>query len=228
MLRRLIATTMAVTASASPRPIVVGLTGSIGMGKSTASKWLKSAGVKVHDADACVHALYAPGGAAVAPVCTAFPGVEAADGGIDRAKLSAALREPGVSIEALNKIVHPLVKADRDAFIERSADAGEWLVVLDVPLLLETMDEETRQNLLSALLVVSAPADVQRARVLSRPGMTSDKFDFILSKQVPDATKRAAADFLIETGHESFTPARARMRLSVASTLLIPLPQHSH
>lgn len=181
------------------------------MGKSTASKWLKSAGIPVHDADACVHALYAAGGPAVAPVCAAFPGVMADDGSIDRAKLSAALREPGASIEALNKIVHPLVKADREAFVERSAHAGEWLVVLDIPLLLETMDAETRGTLLAALLVVSAPADVQRARVLSRPGMTADKFEFILGKQVPDAAKRAAADFIIETGHESFAPARARM-----------------
>jgi dephospho-CoA kinase len=213
MLRRFLATTVAMASAAVARspPVVVGLTGSIGMGKSTASNWLKSAGIKVHDADACVHALYAPNGPAVAPVCAAFPGVEATDGSIDRAKLSAALRQPGASIETLNKIVHPLVTADRDAFVLRAAADGEWLVVLDIPLLLETMDATTRYRLLDAIVVVSAPADIQRARVLARPGMTADKFEFILSKQVPDADKRAAADFIIETGHESFAPARAQL-----------------
>lgn len=189
------------------------------MGKSTASNWLKRAGIKVHDADACVHGLYGPNGPAVEPVCAAFPGVMADDGSIDRGKLSSALREPGASIEMLNKIVHPLVAADRDAFIVRAAADGEWLVVLDIPLLLETMDEATRSRILDAVVVVSAPAEVQRARVLERPGMTAEKFEYILSKQVSDAEKRAAADFIIETGHESFAPARAQLARCLESLL---------
>ena len=222
MLRRVVATTVAMISGAAsalpPRPIVVGLTGSIGMGTSTASNWLKRAGIKVHDADACVHGLYGPNGPAVEPVCAAFPGVMADDGSIDRGKLSSALREPGASIEMLNKIVHPLVAADRDAFIVRAAADGEWLVVLDIPLLLETMDEATRSRILDAVVVVSAPAEVQRARVLERPGMTAEKFEYILSKQVSDAEKRAAADFIIETGHESFAPASSASALPRASS----------
>ena len=194
MLRRFLATTVAMASAAVARspPVVVGLTGSIGIGKSTASNWLKSAGIKVHDADACVHALYAPNGPAVAPVCAAFPGVEATDGSIDRAKLSAALRQPGASIETLNKIVHPLVTADRDAFVLRAAADGEWLVVLDIPLLLETMDATTRYRLLDAIVVVSAPADIQRARVLARERHCGGRR--VAGAGVPTATQRDLGD----------------------------------
>ena len=210
-MRRSLLSVMTTTALA--RPIVIGLTGSIGMGKSTASTYLRSAGVRVHDADACVHSLYSPGGAAVEPVCAAFPGVRGAAGGIDRSLLSAAVAKVGKdeALKTLERIVHPLVAADRDGFIEQAANDGEWLVVLDVPLLLETMSAADRGQLCDALVVVSAPADVQRERVLARPGMSADKFEFILSKQVPDAEKRAAADFIIDTSSPSLAPARAQL-----------------
>ena len=146
----------AATTRAVSRPTIVGLTGSIGMGKSTAAEYFKRTGVRVHDADACVHKLYAPGGAAVDPVCEAFPGVQSDEGGIDRSKLSAALLTAGkdASFKQLEKIVHPLVTADRDAFIQRASEDGEWVVVLDVPLLFETMDVGVRANLLDAIVVV--------------------------------------------------------------------------
>jgi len=196
-------------------PVVVGLTGSIGMGKSTASAWCRKVGIPVHDADACVHALYGPGGAAVEPVGSLFPGVATDMAGVDRTKLSAALQSAPVgrdtALKQLEAIVHPLVTSDRESFIAKAAADGAWCVVLDIPLLFETMGVEARAKLLDALVVVSAPADIQRARVLARPGMSEDKFEFILSKQVPDATKREAADYIIETGHESYAPARAQL-----------------
>lgn len=193
-------------------PVIVGLTGSIGMGKSTASQWCRRAGILVHDADACVHKLYGPGGAAVEAVGRAFPGVVSAEG-VDRQALSAAVAAAGrdSALKTLEGIVHPLVTADRQAFISSAAAAGTWCVVLDIPLLLETMDAEARAKLLDALVVVSAPAQIQRARVLERQAMTEEKLSFILSKQVPDADKRAAADFVIETGFDSFAPARAQL-----------------
>jgi dephospho-CoA kinase len=147
--------------SAALRPFVIGLTGSIGMGKSTAVSWLRKAGVRVHDADATVHRLYSPGGAAVKPLSVLIPGVEAVDGGIDRAKLSAKLRAGEANLKDVEKIVHPLVAADRDYFLDEAARDGEWLVVLDVPLLLETTDEAARSKLLDSLLVVTAPPQVR-------------------------------------------------------------------
>jgi len=224
-----LSTTMAML---SARPVIVGLTGSIGMGKSTASNYLRKAGFRVHDADATVHRLYAAGGAAVAPVCGAFPGVQAVEGGIDRTKLSAGLREGRFNLKELEKIVHPLVAADRNAFLEQAASDGEWLVVLDMPVLMESMDAAARSQLLDALVVVSAPADVQRARVLARPGMTDEKLDFILSKQVADATKRAAADFVIDTGPlpsgvASFAPARAQLANCLHSLALTHAPKYA-
>ncbi len=208
--------------SAAARPVVIGLTGSIGMGKSTAVSWLRKAGFRVHDADATVHRLYSPGGAAAKALSVLIPGVEAVDGGIDRAKLSTKLRAGEASLKDVEKIVHPLVAADRDSFLDDAARDGEWLVVLDVPLLLETTDEAARSKLIDSLLVVSAPAGVQRARVLARPGMTEDQFQFILTKQIPDVVKRAAADFVIDTGptasgFESFAPARANLAATLTS-----------
>jgi dephospho-CoA kinase len=193
-------------------PVIVGLTGSIGMGKSTASAWCRKVGIPVHDADACVHSLYGPGGAAVQPVGAAFPGV-ASDAGIDRAALSAAVAAAGreTALKTLEGIVHPLVTTDREAFVAQAAADGAWCVVLDIPLLFETMDPEARTKDFDALVVISAPAEIQRARVLARPGMTEEKFAFLLSKQVPDATKRAAADYVIETGFDSYAPARAQL-----------------
>ena len=182
---RLSSAVLASLGAASPRPIVLGLTGSIGMGKSTASEWWRRAGIRVHDSDATVHALYAAGGAAVAPIGQAFPGVLAVDGGIDRAALSQAITAAGreQSFKALEKIVHPLVSASRTAFVAEAAAAGEWLVVVDVPLLFETHADEAslRDSEVDAVLVVSAPEDVQVARVLARPGMTREKLQVLLA-----------------------------------------------
>jgi dephospho-CoA kinase len=176
---------------------VLGLTGSIGMGKSTVASMLSNdSAVPVLDADAVVHALYAPGGAAVAPVGALFPSA-VVDGGVDRAALSKAVVGDAAALAALEAAVHPLVAAERRAWLARQEAAGAPLVVLDVPLLYETDGDAG----VDAVVVVSAPADVQRARVLARGGtMTEAKLDAILARQVPDAVKRQRADFVIETG----------------------------
>ena len=168
----------------------LGLTGGIGMGKSTASGMFRELGHPVWDADAAVHRLYAPGGAAVAPVAAAFPGT-LTDGGIDRARLRQALAADPSGFPRLEENVHPLVAADRADFIARHAAAP--IVVLDIPLLYET----GAQTGLDGVAVVSAPAEVQRARVMSRPGMTEENFRLILSRQMPDAEKRQRADWVI-------------------------------
>jgi len=172
--------------------IVLGLTGSIGMGKTTTAALFREAGAPVYDADAAVHALYAAGGAAVAPVEAAFPGV-VIDRAIDRRLLSAAITADPSGLKRLEAIVHPLVAAERAAFLE-AAKASD-VVVLDIPLLFETHAE----TLVQAVVVVSAPYEVQRARVLSRPDMSEDKFQALLARQTPDAEKRCRADFLIDT-----------------------------
>lgn len=171
--------------------LVLGLTGSIGMGKSTTAQMFRDAGVPVWDADATVHRLYAPGGAAVAPVAALVPAALAADGGIDRAALRAALAaDPGL-IAALDAIVHPLVAQDRAAFLQGTAAE---IVVLDVPLLYEVGGAAH----CDAVVVVSAPAEVQRERVLAR-GLSEAEFRVILGRQMPDAEKRARSDYVIET-----------------------------
>jgi dephospho-CoA kinase len=175
--------------------IILGLTGSIGMGKSTTGAMFQAEGVPVYDSDAAVHALYASGGAAVAPVEAAFPGV-VVDGAIDRAKLSAAVVGDPEALQKLEAIVHPLVGAHRIGFFEDAQAAGHDIVVLDVPLLYETGGDKKVHK----VVVVSAPADVQRARVLARPEMTEAKLDAILARQLPDAEKRGRADFVIDTG----------------------------
>ena len=172
--------------------IILGLTGSIGMGKSTTAKMFADAGVPVSDADRMVHALYA--GAAVPHIEKAFPGT-VSDGVVDRDKLAATVLGDPARLRELEAIVHPLVRAETDAFVERHRQAGAPLIVLDIPLLFETGG----MNRVDRILVVTAPADVQRERVLSRPGMTEEKFDAILAKQVPDAEKRRRADFVIDT-----------------------------
>jgi dephospho-CoA kinase len=173
--------------------IVLGLTGSIGMGKSTTAGLFREAGVPVQDADQVVTELYAQGGAAVAPVGEAFPGV-VRDGSIDRPALSKRVLGDPAALKRLEAIVHPLVRAERDRFLEVAKDAD--VVVFDVPLLLETgVDRD-----MDAVVVVSTSEDVQRARVLERPGMTEDKLAQILARQIPDAEKRARADFVIDTG----------------------------
>ncbi len=174
--------------------IVVGLTGSIGMGKSTVTAMFAEAGAAVWNADDAVHRLYAKGGAAVAPVAAEFP--EAVkDGAIDRQALSALVLGDPARLKRLEAIVHPLVAADRAGFLESAAARGEKLAVLDIPLLFETGAEAS----FDAVVVVSAPYKVQRARVLARPGMSAEKFEAILAKQVPDAEKRAQADYVIDT-----------------------------
>jgi dephospho-CoA kinase len=172
--------------------IVLGLTGSIGMGKTTTAALFREAGVPVYDADVAVHALYAAGGAAVVPVEAAFPGV-VVEGAIDRGKLSERVAADPTVLPQLEAIVHPLLAAERAAFL-KSAEGAD-VVVLDIPLLFETHAERQVQ----AVVVVSAPEDVQRHRVLSRPGMTEAKFTALLARQIPDAEKRRRADFVIET-----------------------------
>lgn len=172
---------------------ILGLTGSIGMGKSATARMFRALGVPVHDADAAVHALYR--GAAVAPVEAAFPGV-ARDGAIDRAALGARVLGDPEAMARLEAIVHPLVHAEEQAFLARARASGARLVVLDIPLLFETGGVGRTH----AVAVVSAPKGVQRARVLARQGMTEDKFETILAKQMPDAEKRRRAHFVIDTG----------------------------
>jgi dephospho-CoA kinase len=191
--------------------ITIGLTGSIGMGKSTTLAMFAAEGVPVYDADAEVHALYAPGGAAVAPVEAAFPGV-VKDGAVHRPTLSERVLGDPAELARLNAIVHPLLGASRAAFFERATAAGADMVVLDIPLLFETGGEKR----LDVVVVASAPADVQRARVLARPDMSEAKLDAILARQMTDADKRARADFVVDTG-AGLEPARAQVRAIIAA-----------
>jgi dephospho-CoA kinase len=184
---------------------VIGLTGSIGMGKSTTAAMFRELGAPVHDADAAVHELYDVGGAAVAPVGAAFPGV-VRDGRIDRQALSARVLDDPQALARLNAIVHPLVGAHRDRFLAEAERRGAELVVYDIPLLFETGGHES----VDAIVVVTAPAETQRARVLARPGMTPERLDAILARQLPDAEKRARADYVIETGR-GLDAARAQV-----------------
>lgn len=169
---------------------LLGLTGGIGMGKSTASDMFRALGHPVWDADAAVHRLYAAGGAAVAPVAKAFPDA-LVDGAIDRSVLRDILAQDSTALTRLETIVHPLVGQDRANFIARHSDAP--LIVLDIPLLFETR----AQNAMDGVAVVSAPPEIQRQRVMARPGMTDQTLGLILSRQMPDSDKRARADWII-------------------------------
>jgi dephospho-CoA kinase len=173
---------------------VLGLTGSIGMGKSTAAAMFRAAGVKVHDSDAAVHALYR--GAAAPLVEAAFPGT-VREGTVDRAALAARVIGDPAAMARLESFVHPLVRKDREAFLAAAHAAGESIVVLDIPLLFETGAE----NEVDAVLVVTASEAVQKARIAERPGMTEEKLAAILERQMPDAEKRRRADFHIDTSH---------------------------
>jgi dephospho-CoA kinase len=186
--------------------IVIGLTGSVGMGKSATAALFAEAGVPVYDADAEVRRLYAPGGAAVAKVEAAFPGV-VADGAVDRGRLGERVLGDPDALARLNAIVWPLMGEARAEFFRRAREAGAEVAVLDIPLLLETGGERS----VDKVVVVSAPAELQKQRVLGRPGMTEAKFDALLAAQMPDATKRARADFVIDTSRD-FDHARRQVR----------------
>jgi len=175
------------------RPFVLGLTGSIGMGKSTVAAMLRELGVPVFDADAAVHQLQGPGGALLPAIEAAFPGTTGPDG-VDRPKLGAAVFGNPSELARLEAIVHPAVAGMRSAFLKESA--GAPVICFDIPLLYE----KGHGSDLDAVAVVSAPADMQRARVLARPGMTETKFEQILAIQVPDSEKRLRADYVIDTG----------------------------
>jgi dephospho-CoA kinase len=185
--------------------ILVGLTGSIGMGKTTTARLFAEEGAAVHDSDAAVHDLYAAGGAAVAAVDALFPGVVQA-GAVDRRRLAErVVNDP--QAKRLEAAIHPLVAAHRDDFLAGARAAGAKIVVLDIPLLFETGAD----RLVDKVVVVSAPLSVQRDRVMARPGMTEAKFAAILARQTPDAEKRARADFVIDTG-SGIEAARAQVR----------------
>jgi len=190
--------------------ITLGLTGSIGMGKSATGQMFADEGCPVYDADAEVHRLYAKGGAAVGPVEAAFPGVEA-DGAIDRARLAERVVGDHAAMDRLNSIVWPLLGEGRKAFFRKAEEDGVAIVVLDIPMLFETGGERN----MDAVVVVSAPAEVQRARVLAREGMSEAKLDGILARQMADEEKRARAHFVVDTSR-GFNHAREQVRAIVA------------
>jgi dephospho-CoA kinase len=193
---------------------ILGLTGSVGMGKSTTASFFAEAGVPVHDADAVVHALYE--GEAVPAIAAAFPGT-IVNGKVDRAKLGAAVLDDPSALQRLEAIVHPLVSAAKARFLADAQAQGVKVVVLDIPLLFETGGEAK----VDAVVVVSAPADVQRKRVLARPGMTPDKLDALLARQMPDGEKRKRADFVVDTSG-AFDATRAQVREILRTVATMP------
>ncbi|PZO06514.1 MAG: dephospho-CoA kinase [Alphaproteobacteria bacterium] len=195
--------------------IVLGLTGSIGMGKSTTTAMFAELGALVWNADEAVHALYAAGGAAVGPVGDAFPDA-LVDGAIDRDRLARALGSDDRAFRRLEAIVHPLVARGRAKDLVRAEANGLRLAVLDIPLLFETGGDAV----VDAVVVVSAPEEIQAERVLARPGMTRERFEAILARQIPDAEKRNRADFIVETG-QGLDTARASVA-EIVSTVLSP------
>ncbi|MFO0541311.1 MAG: dephospho-CoA kinase [Phenylobacterium sp.] len=191
--------------------IHIGLTGSIGMGKSTTAQMFREAGVPVYDADAAVADLYVQGGAAVEPLEAAFPGVTR-DGAVDREALRLRVLGDDAAMTRLNAVVHPLLGRDRLAFHAQAEASGADVLVFDIPLLFETGGERN----MDAVVVVTAPAAVQRARVLAREGMTPERLDAILARQTPDAQKRERADFVIDTG-QGLEAARAEVARVLAA-----------
>ena len=190
-----------------PKPFVIGLTGSIGMGKSETAKLFAAEGVPVHDADAAVARLYGQGGAAVAIIAREFPGT-VKDGAVDRAALSAAVVNHPAALKKLEDLVHPLVAAERDRFL---AASGAPIVLFDIPLLFET----GAQADVDAIVVASAPEAVQRARVLSRPGMTVEKFEALKARQLDDAQKRQQAHYVVTTD-KGLDHAREQVKMILA------------
>lgn len=183
--------------------LIIGLTGSLGMGKSTTARFFAEAGVPVHDADAAVHRLYA--GDAVAPIEAAFPRTTV-NGVVDRERLAKAVLGNPAALRRLEGIVHPLVRREEERFLAAAEAAGASVAVLDIPLLFETHGDE-RTDL---VVVVTAPAEVQRERAFSRPEMTEEKFAALLAKQMPDAEKRRRADFLVDSS-QGYDSARAQV-----------------
>lgn len=184
--------------------IVIGLTGSLGMGKSATALMFAEAGVPVHDADATVHRLYE--GDAVEPIQAVFPGVTS-DGRVDRDKLSLRVLNDAAALRRLEAIVHPLVRREEERFLAEAEARGARCAVLDIPLLFETGADQR----VDVVVVVSAPFEEQRRRVLRRPGMTAERFESLLVKQLPDAEKRQRADFVVDTS-QGFDSARAQVR----------------
>ncbi|MGI2036007.1 dephospho-CoA kinase [Rhizobium panacihumi] len=189
--------------------IIIGLTGSIGMGKTTTAKFFAEEGVPVNDSDAVVHDLYRSD--AVEPVGEAFP-YAIRDGVVDRQALARQLAANADGFKRLEAIVHPLVRQRESQFLDRESQKGAEMVLLDIPLLFET----ERHNAVDAIVVVTCDPQIQRERVLARPDMTEEKFELILARQMPDQEKRQKADFLIDTGHGLDT-ARARVRQIIKS-----------
>jgi dephospho-CoA kinase len=188
--------------------IILGLTGSIGMGKSTTAKLFAEAGVPVYDADAAVHMIYQGEAvpAAVSAIEAAFPGTTA-DGKVDRNKLSAQVVQDPAAMKRLEAIVHPMLGASRQKFLDEAEQSGARVAVVDIPLLFETGGEKR----VDAVVVVTSSPEIQRQRVLARDNMTSEKLDAILARQLPDAEKRQRADFVVDTSH-GLDPVRARIR----------------
>jgi dephospho-CoA kinase len=191
-------------ANGDTQMIILGLTGSMGMGKSTTAKLFAEAGVPVYDADATVHMLYE--GAAVPAIEAAFPGTTA-DGKVDRNRLSAQVVHDGAAMKRLEQIVHPMLSASRLKFLHDAEQSGAAVAVVDVPLLFETGGEKR----VDAVVVVTSTPEIQRQRILARDNMTGEKLDAILSRQLPDAEKRKRADFVVDTSH-GLDPVRARIR----------------
>jgi dephospho-CoA kinase len=196
------------------RMFILGLTGSLGMGKSTTARFFAEAGVPVHDADAVVHKLYE--GEAAAAIEAAFPGTTTG-GKVDRNKLAAHVLGDAAALKQLEAIVHPLVQRAEERLLAEARARGETIAVLDIPLLFETGGDRR----VDAVVVVSAPSEVQRARVLGRPGMTIEKLEAILAKQMPDAEKRARADFVVDTS-QGFEAARAQVRAILDAVATMP------
>jgi dephospho-CoA kinase len=194
--------------------LVLGLTGSIGMGKSVTAQQFARAGVPVYEADRVVHQLYQSG--AVAPIEAAFPGTST-DGRIDRTRLSRAVLDDPAAFARLEAIVHPLVRAAQQRFLDGAKAKGASVVVLDIPLLFETGGERR----VDAIVVVSAPLDLQRARVLARPGMTEAKFAAILARQMPDEEKRRRAHFVVDSSR-GFDSAATQVRAILRAVAAIP------
>jgi dephospho-CoA kinase len=182
---------------------VLGLTGSIGMGKSTTARFFADAGVPVHDADATVHRLYE--GEAAPAIEAAFPGTTV-DGKVDRGRLAVQVVGDTAALQRLESIVHPLVRAEEIRFLEEAERAGAPVVVLDIPLLFETKGDER----VDAVVTVSAPSEIQRARLLERPDLTDEKLESLIANQLPDSEKRRRADFIVDTS-KGFDAARAQV-----------------